>query len=157
MAAVNLNTLIDQVASEARVQLLGTAVELTVDLPDKQSIVQSDPVKLRQVVVNLVSNAVKYTERGSIVVRIRCDDDGNAERLEVEDTGIGIPENKFDAIRRPFEQLGSSYSRAWGGTGLGLAITDVLLTQLGYQLEIDSSPGEGSRFSVVLVRQDEMA
>lgn len=154
---VVLNELVEGVASDSRLRLKDTTVELFLEAPSQTSIVWTDPVKLRQILVNLVSNAMKYTEDGRIIIRVIIDSDGTPIRLEVEDTGIGIPEDKFDAILRPFEQLDGSYARAWGGTGLGLAITDVLLAQLGYHLEIQSTPGEGSKFTVVLSRNGQMA
>ncbi|MEM7384396.1 MAG: ATP-binding protein, partial [Verrucomicrobiota bacterium] len=104
---------------------------------------------IRQVLLNLLSNAVKFTEAGTIRTHIRAQSDskGTTVHFDVEDTGIGIPEQKIDSIFQTFQQLQSSTTRKFGGTGLGLAISKHLTELMGGQCEAKSEPGAGSTFS----------
>jgi signal transduction histidine kinase len=111
--------------------------------------VRADSDKLRQVLVNLLSNAVKYTERGGVVT-VTCEEAGDETRLIVRDTGSGVPADKLEAIFEPFVQVGRSLSRPGEGTGLGLAISRDLARGMGGDLTVDSTPGEGSTFTVTL-------
>jgi signal transduction histidine kinase/ActR/RegA family two-component response regulator len=111
--------------------------------------VRTDPVRLRQILVNLVGNAVKFTERGSVVVEVRLVDDGGAEpllELAVCDTGIGMTDEQLGRLFRPFVQAEDSTARRFGGTGLGLAISKQLAEFLGGDLSATSVAGAGSRF-----------
>jgi signal transduction histidine kinase/DNA-binding response OmpR family regulator len=112
-----------------------------------------DPHRLRQVLVNLLGNAVKFTERGSITLRTRLagrTDDGTASiEFAVEDTGIGIATDRLAAIFDPFTQADGSTSRRFGGTGLGLTISARLVALMGGQIAVDSREGRGSTFRVV--------
>jgi two-component system sensor histidine kinase/response regulator len=108
-----------------------------------------DPIRLRQVVVNLLGNAVKYTEQGHVVVRARnVAEDGVPLRLrvEVEDTGLGIPEEEIETVFEAFTQVDSFETRKHGGTGLGLAITRQLVGILGGEVGVTSKVGQGSTF-----------
>ena len=108
-----------------------------------------DAMRLRQVLLNLSSNAIKFTERGEVVVRIRVlERDASTVRLEfsVTDTGIGIAQDKLAYIFEGFSQAESSTSRRFGGTGLGLAISKRLVGLMGAELQVTSNPGQGSRF-----------
>jgi signal transduction histidine kinase/CheY-like chemotaxis protein len=107
--------------------------------------VRGDPVRLRQVMTNLVGNAVKFTPRGRIAVDIRPSGEGRL-LFTVEDTGIGIAPEKQDAIFDAFTQADGSHTRQFGGTGLGLTITRRLVDLMGGHLRVDSQPGRGSRF-----------
>lgn len=112
-----------------------------------------DPVRLHQVVLNLVSNAIKFTSEGSITVSVKLvEEDSKKVKLEfaVKDTGIGIPEGKLDSIFDNFQQATSGTSRLYGGTGLGLAIVKQLITAQGGEVKVESKPGEGSRFAFTL-------
>jgi len=121
------------------------------DIPDE---VYGDGLRLRQILSNLVSNAIKFTpENGAVIVRARTlENDGDRVRLEflVSDTGIGIPPEHMDTIFEPFQQVDGSYTRNFGGTGLGLAIVRRLVDHLGGRVDVESEPGKGSRFRVVL-------
>jgi len=109
-----------------------------------------DPVRLRQVIVNLVDNAVKFTERGEVVVDVtalRCLDGETELQFTVRDTGIGIAPEKRESIFAAFEQADKSTTRRFGGTGLGLAICKRLVELMGGRIWVESTPGEGSAFS----------
>ena len=112
----------------------------------------TDPARLRQVLTNLVGNAIKFTERGSIKVVATVAPDSPEPRflIEVHDTGIGIPADRIDAIFSPFEQADNSITRRFGGTGLGLAISRRIVDGLGGKLTVESEPGRGSVFRVTL-------
>ncbi|MDH3207038.1 MAG: response regulator, partial [Gemmatimonadota bacterium] len=109
-----------------------------------------DAGRLRQVLVNLVGNAIKFTDEGEVVVRVAVDDrDGDAVtvRFSVHDTGIGIDDDLKDGIFAAFSQADTSSTRQFGGTGLGLAISAQLVEMMGGSLAVESVPGEGSTFS----------
>ncbi|MBW2303974.1 MAG: response regulator [Deltaproteobacteria bacterium] len=116
---------------------------------------KGDPHRLRQVIVNLVGNAVKFTEKGGIQVTVKkasggMEDGGEKKRVvlsfAVRDTGIGIPEEKLETIFEGFTQLDSSFTRKYGGTGLGLAISRRLVQLMGGEIRCESEVGKGSRF-----------
>jgi PAS domain S-box-containing protein len=112
-----------------------------------------DPVRLHQVILNLVSNAVKFTAKGKITVGVKLlDEDEHSATVEfsVSDTGIGIPEAKLDSIFENFQQASSSTSRLYGGTGLGLAIVKQLIEPQGGSIHVTSKINEGSTFSFKL-------
>ncbi len=109
---------------------------------------RGDPTRVRQVLLNLVGNAVKFTERGA--VDIGLDGDANSLTLRVQDTGIGMDAATIGRLFQPFEQGDGSIARRFGGTGLGLAISARLVDLMGGRIEIDSRPGAGSCFTVTL-------
>ncbi|MBW7899960.1 MAG: PAS domain S-box protein, partial [Rhodocyclaceae bacterium] len=117
--------------------------------PQLPSAMRGDPLRLGQILINFVSNAIKFTERGGIVVRAgveREDADGVLVRFEVEDTGIGIAPEAQGRLFTAFEQADVSTTRRFGGTGLGLAISRHLATLMGGDVGLRSTPGEGSTF-----------
>ena len=130
---------------------------LTSCAPDLPSAVLGDPARLRQVLLNLSANAVKFTEAGEITLRARLDRSASPEgssipataghiRFEVVDSGIGIAEGDMLRMFEPFSQADASTTRRFGGTGLGLAISRRLVTAMGGELGVDSEPGRGSTF-----------
>jgi signal transduction histidine kinase len=109
--------------------------------------------RIRQVVTNLVGNAIKFTERGEVGIRVECEEQSAREavmQIAVQDTGIGIPEDKLDLIFQKFTQADGSMTRRFGGTGLGLAIVKQLVELMGGKVGVQSRSGEGSKFSVTL-------
>ena len=121
--------------------------------PDASLALRGDPFRLRQVIANLLGNAIKFTERGEVVVRVeRCgQDDTNAElRIHVQDTGIGIPAEARERIFGHFSQADGSTTRQYGGTGLGLAICRRLLALMSSTIHVESVLGQGSVFTIEL-------
>ena len=130
-------------AAEKEVELLAD-IELDIN-PNRMG----DPSRLRQIILNLVSNALKFTEAGEIVVEVRQDsasEDENMLHFSVRDTGIGIPQDKLDAIFESFTQVDSSTTRKYGGTGLGLTICRSLADMMGGRIWVESMEEQGSVF-----------
>jgi signal transduction histidine kinase/CheY-like chemotaxis protein/HPt (histidine-containing phosphotransfer) domain-containing protein len=123
--------------------------------PAMERLVHGDPFRLRQVLLNLVGNAIKFTERGRVEVRAEPDpSDASLVRIEVEDTGIGMTSQTLDRLFQKFAQADSSISRRFGGTGLGLAISRELTELMNGRLTAESMEGRGSLFRVVLPLAD---
>ncbi len=117
--------------------------------PDVPRMVSGDPDRLRQVLVNLLGNAIKFTREGSVVLRTSLDSsegDACVVRFAVTDTGVGIPVDRMDRLFQSFSQVDPSTTRMFGGTGLGLAISKELTTLMGGQIGAESLPGQGSTF-----------
>ncbi|MBK9374817.1 MAG: hypothetical protein IPN03_14090 [Holophagales bacterium] len=139
--AASLGRCVDQVSPAARTKGLTLALELAPDLEE----IGSDQRRFEQVVLNLLGNAVKFTDSGAITVRGRVE--GNAFVTSVADTGIGIGQDERERLFRPFRQLDSGLSRRYEGTGLGLAICKGLVDLLGGEISLESEPGRGSIFT----------
>jgi PAS domain S-box-containing protein len=138
--------LIDSFAVAARTKGIELALHVDVNLPTG---LKGDPSRLRQVLNNLVANAIKFTERGDVIVRARRLEDTSGDVVllfEVEDTGIGIPFEMQERLFQPFVQAEGSTSRRFGGTGLGLVIAAKLIDQMGGEIGFESEPGKGSNF-----------
>ncbi len=134
--------------AEAKGIALGAAFEGP--LPD---LIHTDALRLRQILVNLVANAIKFTEQGGVLVSLRRLDSEKtltALQFEVADTGIGIAADRVDVIFRPYAQADASVSRRFGGTGLGLTISRRLAQLLGGEITVTSSPGVGSTFCLTI-------
>ncbi|MBI5535145.1 MAG: MASE1 domain-containing protein [Deltaproteobacteria bacterium] len=110
-----------------------------------------DAARLRQILVNLLGNAIKFTEAGSVSLSVELEETAGERaviRFDIEDTGIGVPEEKLDEIFEPFVQVDESSTRKFGGSGLGLAISRELVSLMGGEMAVKSEPGRGSLFSV---------
>ena len=139
----------------------GKGLRLTLDLePDVQEWVIGDAQRLKQVLLNLVGNAIKFTESGEVVLRLtpqRSAAGFAGVVFEVRDTGIGIPADAIDALFQPFYQVDGTRSRRRGGTGLGLAISQRIVEAMGGKIEVKSGPERGSRFRFTLLLEPDDA
>jgi PAS domain S-box-containing protein len=149
-----LRDLLANVASliqpKAEAKGLAWQVEVTGDVGKAY---RGDPLRLHQVLLNFLSNAVKFTERGQITLQVDGGERSNGRswlRFLVQDTGIGIAKADLDRLFLPFSQADASITRRYGGTGLGLAICRQLVALMGGSIEVDSQPGVGSRFGFTL-------
>lgn len=134
---------------------LDLIIEIDENVPP---LVLTDSVKINQVILNLVSNAVKFTSEGTVTVCLKVEketDSAVAVRFSVRDTGIGIPEAKLEEVFQAFDQGGEEVSLKYGGTGLGLSISKSIVETLGGRFNVDSREGRGSEFSFVLLLQKE--
>ena len=137
-------------------QLQGKGLRYSYDACDQGLAVKADAEKMRQIVLNLLSNAIKFTPTGG-TISIECDVDDEKTRITVRDTGVGIPADKITAIFEPFIQLDRKLTSAHEGTGLGLAISRDLARAMAGDLTAESTPGEGSAFTLELPRGDGVA
>ena len=148
--AVDLIALVRETVASLGGTLAGSAVALTIEVPDTLDPLRTDVDKLRQVITNLLGNALKFTERGTVLVRLLADGAGTrAWRLDIIDEGTGVPPSRQAAIFGAFEQAENTISRRFGGTGLGLAISKSICERLGFGLTVVSNDGMGSTFSIL--------
>jgi signal transduction histidine kinase/CheY-like chemotaxis protein len=149
----NILELVEDCLKGHKARAAQKGVSLTLSAPgiDNPGVL-ADPIRLRQIVNNLLSNAVKFTDRGSVKVRLTTEmvNSGIEARIEVTDTGAGIPAAKLAEIFEKFTQADSSITRKYGGTGLGLAITRRLVDMQGGKIDVKSEIGKGSTFVVTL-------
>ena len=149
--------LIDDLVRETIAMLESTAeakgIALVCEVPEHTDPIITDAGKLRQVLINLVGNAIKFTSRGEVLVRLTNDPEtGQPRELMVRDTGMGIPADRQVKIFEPFEQADSSTRREYGGTGLGLSIVKSFVQLIGGSISLHSVVGEGTTFIVKLPR-----
>jgi len=155
-SSVDLVAFIHDVLAQFEPELRGRSVVLDADIPDGVAALDTDAGKLRQVLRNLVGNALKFTNVGSVTVRVVVAAGTDRPlRIDVVDTGIGIPSDRTDAIFNPFEQTDRNTAREFGGTGLGLAISRSLCNVMGYRLVVTSAQSSGSTFSILLTEHAE--
>jgi signal transduction histidine kinase/CheY-like chemotaxis protein len=150
-AAVDIGELVRETVRQLQGQICDKDVELVAEVPADALPIDTDRSKLQQIIINLAGNAIKFTERGRVTVRVglargTC----HPTRIEVVDTGIGVPEAELERVFESFAQVDASTARQFGGTGLGLAITRSLCDLLGYRIEVESTVGRGSTFRIVL-------
>ncbi len=150
---IHLDSVLAEVESMMRVRAADKGLEMTLRFEDDAPRqIDSDAFRLRQVLVNLIGNAVKFTDSGAIDVVVRRDggEGRPAVAIDVRDSGVGMNEEQMQHLFRPFTQVDSSMSRRHGGTGLGLAISRRLVELLGGNIGVRSEPGRGSVFTVRL-------
>ncbi|MBD3221469.1 response regulator, partial [bacterium] len=142
-----LNEVVDMMAYHAQQRGLELVYHLD---PDARLRTEVDAVRLKQILINLLNNAIKFTETGHVSLRVRREqrDDGPWCRFDVADTGIGIPEATLETIWDKFTQADASHTRKYGGTGLGLAISRNLIELMGGEISVTSKLGRGTRFTV---------
>ncbi len=143
-----LRELVEPVAATARAEADEKGLRFTCEIADGcPEAIDSDPVRLRQILANLLQNAVKFTSSGAVGLNVFAATDASSKLVfEVTDSGVGIPEQDLERIFAPFGQLDASHTRRFGGAGLGLAISRRLAKLLGGSLGVVSQPGRGSRF-----------
>jgi len=147
---VSLPRLLDELKSLAVPLAAAKSNVLTFEAPDDAPILRTDYTKLKQSLLNLISNACKFTQAGEVKVKLLLEDD--VVRFAVSDTGIGMTQEQLSRLFQAFTQADASTTRQYGGTGLGLAITRQLCALLGGDVTVTSAPGEGSTFTIVLPR-----
>jgi PAS domain S-box-containing protein len=152
---VELQDLADEVSAIIEPLATKKGLVFTVEVPDERVALHTDPRKLRQILLNLLGNAVKFTEEGEITVRAA--QDGKELVLEVSDTGIGMPPEERERVFEPFWQAETELHRRTSGTGLGLPVTHRLVELLGGTIQVRSEPGKGSTFRIVLPLEPEGA
>ncbi|MFL6551350.1 MAG: response regulator, partial [Povalibacter sp.] len=157
----DLNLNVDEVASTMAFQAAAKGLELVVNVrPEVPERVFGDPQRIRQCLLNLVGNAIKFTHQGEVVVEVCSPGRRNGRALvhfEVRDTGIGIPPDALVTLFNPFTQADSSTTRKFGGTGLGLSIVRRLVEMMGGQVGAHSEPGRGSAFWFTLPLEPAMS
>ncbi|NOZ68636.1 MAG: response regulator [Deferribacteres bacterium] len=157
----NLHTTLNSIIRTLRVQANKKGLELLCRInPDVPAELKGDNVRLRQIIVNLVGNAIKFTEKGKVVVNVERATSGNGDKdtemhedgqtillhFSITDTGTGIPADKLKSIFESFTQVGGSSTGKYGGTGLGLSISRKLVHMMGGEIRAESEPGKGSAF-----------
>jgi signal transduction histidine kinase len=150
--AIELDVLVREVLAELEPLVVRSRLTVTANTEPALPVIESDRAKVKQVVVNLVSNAVKFTPAGSVTVTVNADGEGWL-RVAVTDTGIGIDPADQEKIFEDFQQADPSTERRYGGAGLGLAISRRLAHMLSGRLELTSRPGAGSTFTLVIPRR----
>jgi signal transduction histidine kinase len=148
---VMLEDVIYKTLEELEGRFVGSKLVPRVSLPPVLVPIEGDAAKLKQVLLNLLGNALRFTESGMVKIAVIADPATHRpQRIDIIDTGIGIPADRLAAIFEPFEQAQGDTSRKYGGTGLGLTISRALCEMMGYKLEVVSEEGVGSTFSIVL-------
>jgi signal transduction histidine kinase len=148
---VELPELVRESVRTLEVHAARKGLALEVEVPPDVAPRQTDSRRLQQIILNLLSNAVKFTDEGRVNVRVITENGSNRpQRIEVEDSGPGIPEDRLADIFEAFRQAEGSTARRYGGTGLGLTICRSLAELLDFSMDVQSEVGEGSTFAVVL-------
>lgn len=147
---LDLPGLVDNARTTMQARANAKGLELRTEVPTGLPLLRGDPTRLQQALMNLMNNAVKFTEQGHVTVRVQVADESEPSsvllRFEVEDTGIGIAPEVQPRLFAAFEQADTSITRSFGGTGLGLAISRRLVSLMGGEIGVRSSPGAGSLF-----------
>jgi signal transduction histidine kinase len=148
---VDLAALVEETLAQLGGHLLSPSVRLVSEVADGLRPIEADVTRLKQVLMNLVGNAIKFTDRGSVTVRVSGEPaTGRPLEIAVCDTGVGIPADRLEVIFEAFQQGDDTTERRYGGTGLGLTISRSLLQVMGYRLTVESEVGVGSTFAIHL-------
>ncbi|WP_088626249.1 ABC transporter substrate-binding protein [Oceanicola sp. 22II-s10i] len=150
LAAFDLDQLLEEIEDMAITLTRDTGLMFLLDSPGDLGAITSDRVKLKQILLNLIGNAIKFTERGRVTLEVTSE--AGQIVFEVHDTGPGIPEDRLELLFKAFSRVGGSKSPRAGGTGLGLYISERIARQLGGRLSVSSRVGEGSTFDLTLPR-----
>ena len=142
-----VQSLIDDVVPVAEPLAAKRGNRLIVESGNVAGELHTDVTKVRQILLNLLSNAAKFTESGTITLSVRSVQDGQAVEFAVQDTGIGLTQEQLGRLFKEFSQAEASTSRNYGGTGLGLALSRKLAQVLGGDITVESTPGAGSTFT----------
>jgi CheY-like chemotaxis protein len=146
----DLNEVLEKLCEIMAIRAHAKGIELAYRImPDAPINLIGDPLRIRQILVNLIGNAIKFTERGEVVITVssqRTEDNFATLNFSVRDTGVGIPPEKMNTVFERFTQVDSSTTRKYGGTGLGLTISKRLVELMGGDIRVDSKLGEGSTF-----------
>lgn len=145
---VKLTEMLRSAASFVEPMAATKKISMTIKLPDSEIVLRSDPGKVMQIVVNLLGNAVKFTDRGGVT--LRAETRNGAAIVDVIDTGVGIAPEHIEQVFEPFWQVEQAITRRTGGTGLGLSVSRRLALMLGGDVTVSSTVGEGSRFTLIL-------
>ncbi len=150
---VDIRSIVGFVFSVFQPMIKTKEIDLTYDIPENLPYVIADENRLQQILHNLLGNAIKFTEKGSVQLSAEVVEENVA--IKITDTGIGIPKDKHKSIFKSFEQADGGISREYGGTGLGLSVTKQLVKLHGGKISVESEPGKGSVFSFTLPLTDE--
>jgi PAS domain S-box-containing protein len=151
ITSVNVGQLVEETLGQLGDRRYKEGVSVEFVVPASLGTIDTDATKLRQVLINLIGNAVKFTHAGTVTVVVECSElTRQPARIRVTDTGIGIAPDRISAIFAAFEQADTSTSREFGGTGLGLSISRALCELLGFRLEVESTLGRGTTFTIEL-------
>ena len=142
-----LNEFESLIALYARSKNLDFKIIFNPPMPDK---INTDPIRLKQILLNLCNNAIKFTQQGSIVMSIEYLESEHLLQIKVQDSGIGLSKDQQERIFLPFMQADTSTTRQFGGTGLGLSLSQKLAIKLGGNITVESNPGEGSTFTLTI-------
>ena len=152
MIRCHIGKLVNSLESMMRPMVKGKPLDFKIiTAPSLPAYIKSDPYRLQQCLINLVSNALKFTDKGHVHVKVSLQDEPSPSiRFDVEDTGIGIPKHRQDNVFESFTQADGSTTRKYGGTGLGLTVTKQLVKLLEGKLTFTSECGKGTVFSIVI-------
>ena len=152
VSSVDLGGLVRETLAQLEGRVVEKKIRLEADLPERMTPFPTDAEKLRQILINLVGNAIKFTEKGSVTVRVVCDPKTSVpRRIDVIDTGVGIPKDMLERVFDAFQQVDTGMSRKYEGTGLGLTISRSLSDLLGCRIDVESELGKGSTFRIHLL------
>ena len=154
---IDISPIVTEIVGHHEDRVVDRPVMLKTELPDGPALATVDSARLRQVLTNLIGNAVKFTARGSVDVSVHLDHQtGLASAISVRDTGIGIPLERQSYIFESFEHGSEETSHRYGGSGLGLALSRRIAQQMGCMLSVESMPGAGSTFTLAFSHTDAM-